>query len=49
MAAYQTSITRQFDFVQSAWANNPKFKDTLEDGEMKSGFDLIIGQAACLP
>jgi Dyp-type peroxidase family len=44
-AAYQTSIINQFEFVQSAWANNPDFKDKAVGGELVSGFDLIIGQA----
>jgi hypothetical protein len=26
-AAYQTSITEPFKFVQAAWANNPTFED----------------------
>jgi len=44
-AAYQTSIINQFEFVQSAWANNPDFKDKAAGGKLVSGFDLIIGQA----
>jgi Dyp-type peroxidase family len=43
-AAYQTSITEQFEFVQSAWVNNPAFKNVPEDGQLVSGHDLIIGQ-----
>jgi Dyp-type peroxidase family len=42
--AYQTSIEDQFEFVQTQWANNPEFKDKSENGELRSGFDLIIGQ-----
>jgi len=42
--AYQTSIEEQFEFVQTQWANNPDFKDKPEHGELRSGFDLIIGQ-----
>lgn len=44
-AAYQTSIPGQFEFVQSAWANNPEFKDKSQGGNLVSGFDMIIGQA----
>lgn len=41
---YQTSIEDQFEFVQTQWANNPDFKDKPEHGELRSGYDLIIGQ-----
>lgn len=44
-AAYQTSIEEQFEFVQSAWANNSNFKDVPVSGKVISGHDLIIGQA----
>jgi Dyp-type peroxidase family len=44
-AAYQTSIVEQFEFVQSAWANNPEFKDKSEKGQLVSGHDFIIGQS----
>jgi Dyp-type peroxidase family len=47
--AYQTSIVEQFEFVQQAWANNPEFKDKSENGELRSGFDLIIGQNGTEP
>jgi Dyp-type peroxidase family len=43
-AAYQTSITDQFEFVQSAWANNAEFKDASVGGDLSVGHDLIIGQ-----
>jgi Dyp-type peroxidase family len=43
-AAYQTSIEEQFEFVQSAWANNIDFKDKREGDAIASGHDLIIGQ-----
>ena len=42
--AYQTSIEEQFEFVQTQWANNPDFKDVPVGGELRSGYDLIIGQ-----
>jgi hypothetical protein len=41
---YQTSIVDQFEFVQTSWANNPDFKDRPEGRELRSGFDLVIGQ-----
>jgi Dyp-type peroxidase family len=41
--AYQVSIVDQFEFVTSAWANNPNFKDG------GTGFDPIIGQNAADP
>ena len=45
-AAYQTSITDQFEFVQAAWANNPDFKDKRDEkGQLVSGHDIIIGQS----
>ena len=45
-ACYQTSITRQFEFVTQNWVNNPEFKDkSLADGTLQSGHDLIIGQS----
>ena len=37
--AYQTSIERQFEFVQRDWVNNPDAPDT------GAGHDLVIGQA----
>jgi Dyp-type peroxidase family len=47
-AAYQTSITRQFEFVQGSWANNAEFKDSekapVSPKTPNSGHDLIIGQ-----
>jgi Dyp-type peroxidase family len=42
--AYQTSIVDQFEFVQTAWANNVEFKDRTDQDGLRSGFDLIIGQ-----
>jgi Dyp-type peroxidase family len=42
--AYQTSIVDQFEFVQTQWANDPEFKDKSVKGELRSGYDLIIGQ-----
>jgi Dyp-type peroxidase family len=43
-AAYQTSITEGFEFVQASWANNPDFKDKSVSGTIASGHDLVIGQ-----
>jgi deferrochelatase/peroxidase EfeB len=43
--ACQTSIVEQFEFVQSAWANNPEFKDKSQKGQLVSGHDFIIGQS----
>jgi len=42
--AYQTSIEEQFEFVQTAWCNNPDFKDVPDGDGPLSGHDLIIGQ-----
>jgi Dyp-type peroxidase family len=36
--AYQTSITRQFEFVSQKWVNNPEFSDD------HAGHDGILGQ-----
>ncbi len=36
--AYQTSITRQFEFVSQQWVNNPEFSDD------HAGHDGILGQ-----
>ena len=48
--SYQTSINAQFEFVQTAWANNPNFifGKTRTDGKtaVAPGFDPIIGQAS---
>jgi Dyp-type peroxidase family len=41
---YQTSIVEQFEFIQTAWANNPDFKDVAKGKVPRPGFDLIIGQ-----
>jgi len=46
---YQTSIEEQFEFMQSAWCNNPGFVfGKVDDAgqQVTPGFDLIIGQAA---
>jgi Dyp-type peroxidase family len=49
---YQTSITDQFEFIQSQWVNNPGFifgksrPAGGEGGPVSPGFDTIIGQAA---
>ena len=47
---YQASIGRQFEFIQSRYANNPDFvfgKRRPDDGRpVVPGFDPIIGQAA---
>jgi Dyp-type peroxidase family len=45
---YQTSIERQFEFIQSRYANNPGFvegKRRPGGGAVTPGFDPIIGQA----
>jgi Dyp-type peroxidase family len=46
---YQTSIERQFEFIQRHYANNPGFVGGKErpgvGGLVKPGFDPIIGQA----
>lgn len=46
---YQTSIERQFEFIQSRYANDPRFVDgKLRPGGgrvVSPGFDPIIGQA----
>lgn len=45
---YQTSIERQFEFVQRSYANNPDFvggKTRTGGGAVTPGFDPIIGQA----
>jgi len=46
---YQTSIERQFEFIQSHYANDPDFVDGKRrpgGGVVTPGFDPIIGQAA---
>jgi len=46
---YQTSIERQFEFIQSHYANNHDFVDGKRrpgGGAVTPGFDPIIGQAA---
>ncbi len=49
-ACYQTSIAQQFEFLQTAWANNPGFifnKNRPNGGEhVNPGLDPLIGQAA---
>jgi Dyp-type peroxidase family len=45
---YQTSIERQFEYIQKNYANNPEFADGKErpgGGVVAPGFDPIIGQA----
>jgi Dyp-type peroxidase family len=46
---YQTSIERQFEFIQRNYANNPNFVSGKErpggDGPVTPGYDPIIGQA----
>ena len=46
---YQTSIERQFEFIQKNYANNPDFvpgkKRPGAGGAVVPGFDPIIGQA----
>jgi hypothetical protein len=45
---YQTSIERQFEFIQRNYANNPDFvggKRRPGGGPVTPGFDPIIGQA----
>jgi Dyp-type peroxidase family len=45
---YQTSIERQFEFIQRSYANNPDFvygKRRPGGGAVTPGFDPIIGQA----
>jgi Dyp-type peroxidase family len=46
---YQTSIERQFEFIQRSYANNPNFVDGKVrpggGGRVTPGFDPIIGQA----
>jgi Dyp-type peroxidase family len=45
---YQTSIERQFEFIQRKYANNPDFVDGKVrpgGGPVTPGFDPIIGQA----
>jgi Dyp-type peroxidase family len=45
---YQTSIERQFEFIQRSYANNPDFiggKARPGGGAVRPGFDPIIGQA----
>jgi Dyp-type peroxidase family len=45
---YQTSIERQFEFIQRHYANNPDFvggKERPGGGAVTPGFDPIIGQA----
>jgi Dyp-type peroxidase family len=48
---YQTSIPKQFEFVQEKWVNNPTFisptplvKNHPDGSEITVGFDPIIGQ-----
>jgi len=47
---YQTSIERQFEYIQKSYANNPDFVTGKErpggGGVVAPGFDPIIGQAA---
>jgi Dyp-type peroxidase family len=46
---YQTSIERQFEFIQRRYADNPDFvggKRRPDGGAVVPGFDPIIGQAA---
>ena len=45
---YQTSIERQFEFIQRSYSNNPDFvgaKTRPGAGSVRPGFDPIIGQA----
>jgi Dyp-type peroxidase family len=45
---YQTSIERQFEYIQSHYANSPEFvggKSRPGGGSVTPGFDPIIGQA----
>jgi hypothetical protein len=45
---YQTSIERQFEFIQRSYSNNPAFvegKLRPDGGAVMPGFDPIIGQA----
>ena len=45
---YQTSIGRQFEFIQRRYANDPHFvggKTRPGGGSVTPGFDPIIGQA----
>jgi Dyp-type peroxidase family len=45
---YQTSIERQFEFIQRSYSNNPDFvggKTRPGGGAVTTGFDPIIGQA----
>ena len=45
---YQTSIERQFEFIQRRYANYPEFggdKTRPGGGSVTPGFDPIIGQA----
>ena len=45
---YQTSIERQFEFIQRSYANNPDFvsgKERPGGGVVRPGYDPIIGQA----
>jgi len=49
---YQTSIPKQFEFVQIKWANNPGFifgKKHPDGSAVVVGFDPIIGQNATVP
>ena len=46
---YQTSIERQFEYIQCRYANNPDFVDGKRrpgGGAVTPGYDPIIGQAA---
>jgi Dyp-type peroxidase family len=44
--AYQTSLVQQFEFITSAWVNNPDFKEASQppDATQPGGDDPIIGQ-----
>ncbi len=42
--SYQTSIIRQFEFLQQSWANNKKNPPGSENVIEGSGEDPIIGQ-----
>ncbi len=52
--AYQTDLERQFEFVQAAWVNDPKFpcpagqkdKETVCSGDAVDGQDPIIAQSS---
>jgi deferrochelatase/peroxidase EfeB len=45
---YQTSVERQFEFIQRSYSNDPDFvggKTRPGGGSVRPGFDPIIGQA----